>query len=138
MGERQVTRKAPLRTWFTFNAPLRSIPILPWPTAHWVSSTPISGAQDRAIEYITKAFQLRQHASEREQLGITADYYQNVTGELNKAARTFQEWIEIYPRSPPAYGKLGIVYAEQGQYEKAADITMQAAHVAPSDGAQWL
>ena len=92
------------------------------------------GAQDRAIEYITKAFQLRQHASERELLGITADYYQNVTGELNKAARIFQEWIEIYPRSPPAYGKLGIVYAEQGQYEKAADITMQAAHVAPSDG----
>src|SRR6266566_4666548 len=33
----------------------------------------------RASEYFTKAFQLREHASEREKLAITADYYQNVT-----------------------------------------------------------
>jgi len=92
------------------------------------------GAQDRASEYITKAFQLRQHASERERLGITADYYLYITGELGKAAGTLQDWIEIYPRSPAAYGKLGITYAELGQYEKAAEITIQAAHIAPSDG----
>ena len=29
----------------------------------------------RASEYFTKAFQLREHASEREKLAITADYY---------------------------------------------------------------
>ena len=45
----------------------------------------------RASEYYTKAFQLREHASEREKLGITANYYQSVTGELDKAAQTFQE-----------------------------------------------
>src|SRR6202040_1392811 len=43
--------------------------------------------QQRANEYYTKAFALREHASEREKLTITADYYANVTGEQDKAAR---------------------------------------------------
>jgi len=34
----------------------------------------------RAGEYYTKAFQLREHASEREKMAIAADYYLNVTG----------------------------------------------------------
>ena len=33
------------------------------------------GELGRASEYFTKAFQLREHASEREKLAITADYY---------------------------------------------------------------
>ena len=33
------------------------------------------GELGRASEYFTKAFQLREHASEREKLTITADYY---------------------------------------------------------------
>ena len=56
------------------------------------------GELGRASEYFTKAFQLREHASEREKLAIAADYYQNVTGELDKAAQTYQEEIESYPR----------------------------------------
>ena len=85
----------------------------------------------RASEYYTKAFQLREHASEREKLGIAANYYQTVTGELDKAAQTFQESIESYPRSVGAYADLGLVYGNQGQYEKAAEITRQAIRLAP-------
>ena len=33
------------------------------------------GEVERASEYYTKAFQLREHASEREKLMIIADYY---------------------------------------------------------------
>jgi len=85
----------------------------------------------RAHEYVTKAFELREHASEREKLGITADYYQNVTGELDKAAQTYQEEIESYPREPGAYGSLGNAYASLGEYEKAMEITSQGLRVAP-------
>jgi serine/threonine protein kinase/tetratricopeptide (TPR) repeat protein len=85
----------------------------------------------RASEYFTKAFQLREHASEREKLRITGNYYQNVTGELDKAAQTYQERIESYPREPLAYGNLGIVYSEQGQYQKATEITRQGLRLAP-------
>src|ERR1700719_1753223 len=84
----------------------------------------------RAAEY-TKAFQLREHASEREKLTITAVYYSSVTGELDKAAQTFQEDIKSYPRDGPPYDSLGGVYAQQGQYEKAAEITRQSLALAP-------
>jgi serine/threonine protein kinase/tetratricopeptide (TPR) repeat protein len=89
------------------------------------------GQLGRASEYFTKAFQLREHASEREKLMITAHYYSSVTGELDKAAQTYQQQIESYPREAGAYLNLGIVYAGQGQYEKATEITRQAVHLAP-------
>ncbi len=90
----------------------------------------------RAREYYNKAFQLREHASEREQLEITADYYLNVTGELDKAAQTYQEEIESYPREVAAYDNLGVVYNEQGQYEQNAEITRQGQRLAP-DSVTW-
>jgi serine/threonine protein kinase/tetratricopeptide (TPR) repeat protein len=89
------------------------------------------GEVGRASEYYTKAFQLREHASDREKLDITADYYSNVTGELDKAAKTRQEQIETYPREVGAYGNLGTVFASQGQYEKATEITRKELSLAP-------
>ena len=91
------------------------------------------GEVGRASEYLTKAFQLRDHASDREKLEITADYYRNVTGELDKAAQTLQEEMESYPREWRAYGDLGAVFVEQGQYEKAVEITRQAMLLAPDN-----
>jgi serine/threonine protein kinase/tetratricopeptide (TPR) repeat protein len=85
----------------------------------------------RASEYFTKAFQLRDHASEREKLEITANYYDTVSGELDKATQTYQEEIESYPRESAAYNRLGVVLALQGQYEKATEITRPAVHLAP-------
>ena len=89
------------------------------------------GELGRASEYFTKAFELRERASEREKLSITARYYQSVTGELDKAVQTYQEAIESYPRDWPAYGNLGVAFAEQGQYEKAVEVTKQALRLAP-------
>jgi len=79
------------------------------------------GELERASEYYTKAFQLREHASEREKLTITGVYYQSVTGELDKAAETYQEQIDSYPREPAPYNNRGLIYAEEGQYEKALE-----------------
>ena len=89
------------------------------------------GAPGRASEYITKAFQLREHASERERLGIEANYYQYVIGDLDKSAQAYREQIESYPRVVSAYANLGIVFAKQGQYEKATEITRQGMRIAP-------
>ena len=89
------------------------------------------GELGRASEYYTKAFQLREHASEREKLTITATYYRSVTGELDKAAQTFQEEIDSYPRITAAYSDFGTVFALQGQYEKAAEITRQVVRLLP-------
>ena len=89
------------------------------------------GELGRASEYFTKAFQLREAASEWEKLEIEANYYQNVTGELDKATETYQKTIENYPRNFAAYSNLAIVYGQQGQYEKAVDVTKQTLRLAP-------
>jgi serine/threonine protein kinase/tetratricopeptide (TPR) repeat protein len=89
------------------------------------------GEVGRGSEYFTKAFQLREHASEREKLHITADYYSNVTGELDKAAQTYQEEIQAYPREYRAHLDLGNTYTSQGQYEKARDAYSQSLRLAP-------
>jgi len=89
------------------------------------------GQLGRAIEYYTRAFQLRDHASEREKLSITAAYYRNVTGELDKAAQTYQEDMDNYPREASPYNNLGLIYAEEGHYEKAQELTRQAVRLGP-------
>jgi class 3 adenylate cyclase/tetratricopeptide (TPR) repeat protein len=86
---------------------------------------------ERASEYITKAFQLREHASEREKLAIATDYYLMVTGEEDKAAQTLQEQIDNYPRKDDAYIDLSHLFANQGQYEKASEAARQAVRLAP-------
>jgi serine/threonine protein kinase/Tfp pilus assembly protein PilF len=94
----------------------------------------------RAREYLTKAFQLREHASELEKQFITAVYYEFVTGELDKAAQTFEEELESYPREFRARIGLGGVFARQGKWEKAAESARQALRIAPDSKPhyQWL
>ena len=89
------------------------------------------GETERASEYFTRAFQLRGHASERERLEITAAYYRHVTGELDKAAQTFQEETETYPREVVGYIGLALVYAEQGEYQKASTLMGQQISLEP-------
>jgi serine/threonine protein kinase/Flp pilus assembly protein TadD len=95
------------------------------------------GEVERAAEQYTKAFALREHGSEWEKLVITADYYRNVTGELDKAAKTYREWIRSYPRDGAPYGYLGLVLAAQGQYEKGAEIIKETIRRAPNDSASY-
>jgi DNA-binding winged helix-turn-helix (wHTH) protein/tetratricopeptide (TPR) repeat protein len=89
---------------------------------------------DRAREYYTKAYQLQDRASEWERLAITGDYYLNVTGELDKAAEAYERWSDLYPRNRAPISTLAIVYALQGQYEKAIEATNRALGVGPSYG----
>jgi eukaryotic-like serine/threonine-protein kinase len=89
------------------------------------------GQLGRAMEYYTRAFELRDHAGAREKFSITAAYYRNVTGELDKAAQTYQEQIDNYPRESAGYNNLGLVSAMQGDYEKALEMTRRAVTLAP-------
>ncbi len=92
----------------------------------------------RAGEYITKAFQLREHVSERERLAIAAFYYRNVTGELDKAIQTDEEEIQSYPSELYGYIRLGVDFSFLGRYEQAKEVTLKALrldpdHVVPYD-----
>jgi eukaryotic-like serine/threonine-protein kinase len=95
------------------------------------------GQRERAVEYHTKAFQLRDHATERERLSIEAAYYYSVSGELDKAAQTYQEEIESYPRESAAYTGLAGMYAAEGLYDKAAQIGAEAMPLASDEAANY-
>jgi len=87
----------------------------------------------RAAEYLMKAFELRERASEREALIIAADYYFLVQGDLEKAAQTYREILAIYPRDEAASDNLGSLYEQLGQYERAIEMeneTIQAKPIA--------
>ena len=86
---------------------------------------------ERSREYFTKAFELREHASEREKLSIEADYYASVTGELDKSAAVLEKQIATYPRIIGAFSNLGLAYASLGKYEKDAEITKEGLRRAP-------
>jgi eukaryotic-like serine/threonine-protein kinase len=96
------------------------------------------GQRGRASEYYAKAFHLRERASQREKLWITGVYYDTVTGELYKAAETYQEEIDSYPRESMAYFSLAYVYSLLGQYEKAVEVVTQGMHTISPDRVESL
>ncbi|MGB6687409.1 MAG: protein kinase [Terracidiphilus sp.] len=89
------------------------------------------GQPERGNEYFRKAYELREHASERERLAITTFYDRHVTGELEKAVEVAEDRIESFPRDAESYGNLGSLYSQLGLYEKAEEVTRQGLRLAP-------
>ncbi len=91
------------------------------------------GQPMRGTEYLSKAFALRDRASEREKLHITSMYYMAATGELDKAVETFREWQENYPRDEIAYINLGSMYAIDGKMEQGLEQSRQGLRLNPDN-----
>jgi serine/threonine protein kinase/Flp pilus assembly protein TadD len=72
-----------------------------------------------ASENLRKAFELREHVSEREKMFIEASYYNIVTGDLEQAQRGCEVWARTYPRDSNPLMILGVIYAGLGQSEKS-------------------
>ena len=91
------------------------------------------GQRERGREYISKAFNLREHTSEREKLYIASIYYWFGTGELEKAVQTFTLWTQSYPRDWLPLFDMGSVDSDLGQHQKAADLTRQSLLLYPDN-----
>jgi eukaryotic-like serine/threonine-protein kinase len=89
-------------------------------------------------QYARKAYDLRGKVSEREKLAIEALYYQNVTGELEKAAQTFELWQQTYPRNDQPYTNLAVILSTLGNYEKALNENREALRLDPNSGVDYL
>jgi tetratricopeptide (TPR) repeat protein/predicted Ser/Thr protein kinase len=70
-------------------------------------------------ENMRKAYELREHVSEREKLYIESHYYDFVTGNLEMARQAYELWGQTYPRDDIPPTDLGIIYRSLGQYDKA-------------------
>jgi eukaryotic-like serine/threonine-protein kinase len=95
------------------------------------------GESGLARENFAKAFELRNHVTERENLLIAARYYNHVTGELPKAIEAYQLWTQAYPHDAGARGNLGMLYGASGQYEKSIAETQEAIRLEPDAGTNY-
>jgi len=90
------------------------------------------GQATRTSENSKKAFALRERVSEREKYRISARYYTDVTGELDKAAQIYELWRQSYPRDGVATGNLGDIYMRLGRWEEALPVTQDSLRVEPA------
>ena len=90
------------------------------------------GQPTLSAESSTKAYQLRDRASDRERFFITATYELQVTGDLEKGLQTCELWVQTYPRDLNPHGMLGaFLYPTFGQYEKGVQTAAQGIQLAP-------
>jgi tetratricopeptide (TPR) repeat protein len=75
---------------------------------------------DLSAESTTRAWQLRDHTSDREKFYITATYEGLATGNLEKARQNDEAWAHTYPRDPVPHSLLS------GYPNKAAGAIQQA------------
>ena len=89
--------------------------------------------QGLADSFITKAFDLKGRASERERLYISSHYYDIVTGDMDKAIETYEQWVQTYPRDTAPRDNLALRYNAIGQQEKALASSSEAMRIDPKD-----
>jgi len=72
-----------------------------------------------ASENMQKAYELRDRATELERYSISANYYSDVTGELDKANAVLEQWAHSYPRDIHPLVALALNNNLVGQYDQA-------------------
>jgi serine/threonine protein kinase/tetratricopeptide (TPR) repeat protein len=90
------------------------------------------GAGTLNREALRKAFDLRDRASEREKLYISAHYYES-SGELDKAIEIYEQWKQAYPRDNVPDDNLALAYSATGQQDKALANALQALQIDAKD-----
>jgi serine/threonine protein kinase/tetratricopeptide (TPR) repeat protein len=103
---------------------------MPYVWMHWVYYA--LNEVDRAADNMRKAYELREKVSERERLFIEGNYYIAATGELEKAAQTYELWQQTYPRDSLPYTQLGFVSHTLGDWEKALEEAREALRLEPN------
>jgi DNA-binding winged helix-turn-helix (wHTH) protein/tetratricopeptide (TPR) repeat protein len=90
------------------------------------------GESALSAENTSRAYQLRDRASDQERFFISLTYDLQVTGNLEKAEQTCDLWVQAYPRAWLPHGLLsGGIYNTLGKYEKSVDEAKLAIGIDP-------
>lgn len=79
----------------------------------------------QSATYFQKAFDLREHTTDRERLYIAAHYY-SISGQIRRTIETYELWRSLFPRDSSPYDNLAIEYLALGKPEKAAGVAQTA------------
>jgi tetratricopeptide (TPR) repeat protein len=97
------------------------------------------GERDRGSEALTRAFELRDRATDRERYYIEGFYYANVTDEKEKAIQAFRDYLALvddntYYGSVAALAVMGNIYARLRQFVRAEATYKEAVENAQLSG----
>jgi eukaryotic-like serine/threonine-protein kinase len=81
---------------------------------------------------LQKAYDLRERLSDREKLYIESHYYEDVTGDLEKARQVYELWSQIYPRDWTPRSDLSVIYKDLGQYDQALEAIRESVRLDPN------
>jgi tetratricopeptide (TPR) repeat protein len=99
----------------------------------------IAGESVLGIQHTTRAFELRERATDNEKFYITATYHRQVTGNLDQALQAFDLWAQTYPRTFDSYGLAsGFVTKGAGRYEGCIERAAKAEATDPESPFGYL
>jgi eukaryotic-like serine/threonine-protein kinase len=90
--------------------------------------------QEQADRNLTKAFDLKERASERERFYISSHFYDIATRDFDKSIEIYLQWVQTYPRDTAPRDNLALRYQSIGQQEKALASSTEALRLDPKDG----
>jgi tetratricopeptide (TPR) repeat protein len=89
--------------------------------------------------HTTRAFELRERATDNEKFFITATYHRQVSGNLELALQAFDLWAQTYPRTFDSYGLAsGFVTKGTGRYEGCIERAAKAEAADPQSPFGYL
>jgi tetratricopeptide (TPR) repeat protein/tRNA A-37 threonylcarbamoyl transferase component Bud32 len=101
----------------------------------WYTS---AGEPTIAAGYTRKAYELRDRVSEPEKYFISAIYFKEVTGNLEKAEQTCKLFMQAYPRSEMPHIYLsGAIYPAMGRYDGVVSEAREAIALKPDFSASY-
>jgi pentatricopeptide repeat protein len=99
--------------------------------------TSLLGEPGLGAENIRKAYDLRERVSKSERFDITANYYESVTGDLERSEQTYKSWAQAYPRNAQPHTNLGFGYEQRGRYEEGVVEEVEAIRLSPDQGVAY-
>jgi len=97
------------------------------------------GEPSIATDYTSKAYELRDRASEPEKYFISAIYYKEVTGNLEKAEQSCKLWAQDYPRAEMPHDYLsGGIYPQMGRYDGVVSEAREAIRLKPDYSVSYV
>jgi tetratricopeptide (TPR) repeat protein len=90
------------------------------------------GHYDLMAASLTRAYELRDRMTEKDRLNNDYLYFNNVTGELDKAYSVLAGALELFPRDVFFHTNLAATLRKLGQPQQAADVEDETARLEPS------
>jgi DNA-binding winged helix-turn-helix (wHTH) protein/tetratricopeptide (TPR) repeat protein len=90
-------------------------------------------SEEESVSNIRKAYELREHVSDRERFYIEAHYHESVTGDWEEARQVYTLWSQLYPRDDIPHLNVSVIYSDLGEYEDARKESAESLRLLPGD-----